>query len=321
VGPSLGGVLVNWQGWRWVFLVNLPIGLAALVAARRPGLLREVRDESRGAMPDLLGIALLTAGVALVALGIVKAEDWGYGAAATLGSVVAGVLLLVALVARSHRHHAPVIEVALFRVRSFAVAVGGVFVFSMGFYALLLCNILFLTQVWHYSVLTAGFAVTPGPLMAAVSSALGGRLSDRFGQRVVALPGGLLFAFGAFLLSEGLGSSPAYAAEFLPATLFTGLGVGLSFAAWSSAAVAQLPPALFATGSAISTCLRQIGAVLGIAILVAVLDGAAVANPLAAFHDAYRLEGIAALLAGGLALALGRVRAGVPEVAPAVEPA
>ena len=87
-------------------------------------------------------------------------------------------------------------ELALFRVRSFAVANAGVFVFSAGFYALLLCNVLFLTGVWDYSVLHAGFALTPGPIMAALSAPIGGRLSDRFGQRIVAVPGGLLFAGG-----------------------------------------------------------------------------------------------------------------------------
>ena len=78
----------------------------------------------------------------------------------------------------------PVLELSLFRVRSFAAACAGVGVFALGFYAVLLANILFLTSVWGYSILQAGFAVTPGPLMAATSSALAGRLIDRYGQRV-----------------------------------------------------------------------------------------------------------------------------------------
>ena len=81
------------------------------------------------------------------------------------------------------------LELALFRVRSFAAACAGVFVFALGFYAVLLANILFLTSVWGYSTLEAGFAVTPGPLMAALSSALAGRMIDRYGQRVSAVPG------------------------------------------------------------------------------------------------------------------------------------
>ena len=108
------------------------------------------------------------------------------------------------------------LELSLFRVRSFAAACVGVFVFSLGFYAVLLANILFLTSVWGYSTLSAGFAVTPGPLMAALSSALAGRVIDRYGQRVSAVPGGLVFALGCLLFATGLGSSPAYVTEFLP---------------------------------------------------------------------------------------------------------
>ena len=84
------------------------------------------------------------------------------------------------------------LEFSLFRVRSFAAACAGVGVFALGFYAVLLANILFLTSVWGYSILQAGFAVTPGPLMAATSSALAGRMIDRYGQRVSAAPGGLM---------------------------------------------------------------------------------------------------------------------------------
>ena len=184
------------------------------------------------------------------------------------------------------------------------------FAFSLGFYAVLLANILFLTGVWGYSVLSAGVAVTPGPLMAALSSAVAGRFIDRFGPRVTALPGGLSFALGCLLFAVGLDSSPAYASTFLPATLLTGTGVGLSFASFSSASVMQLPPARFATGSAIASCFRQLGAVLGISVLIAVLGDAPV---LGDFHRAYALMALAGLGAGLIGLTLGRVRATVPS--------
>jgi NTE family protein len=110
-------------------------------------------------------------------------------------------------------------------------------------------------------------------------------------------------------------------AHFLPATVFTGIGVGLSFAAWSSAAVAELPPERFATGSAVSVCLRQIGAVLGIAALIAILEHVSPVDPLAAFDHAFRLEAATGLLAAGLALGLGRVRVRASIPAPATETA
>jgi MFS family permease len=158
-------------------------------------------------------------------------------------------------------------------------------------------------------------SVTPGPLMAAFSAAMGGRLADRFGQRVVAFPGGLLFAAGCLVFAASIGATPHYASEFLPATILTGAGVGLSFAAWGSAAVAELPPSRFATGSAISSTSRQIGAVLGIAILVAVLGTPRPEDAVSTFHTAWTLMAIPTATAGLLAIALGRVRARDPEAA------
>jgi EmrB/QacA subfamily drug resistance transporter len=318
LGPSVGGVLVDEAGWRWVFFLNIPIGLAALVPARR--LLRERRDAA-GVLPDALGSALLVSGVAALALGIVKGPEWGWDSARVIGSLAAGAVLIPAVLLRSARHRAPVVELGLFRVRSFAVAGGGMFAFSTAFYALLLCNVLFLTQVWGLSILEAGFAVTPGPLMAAAFAPLGGRLSDRFGQRVVALPGGLLFALGCLLFATGLDGSRDYASEFLVPTMVTGAGVGLSFAAWGSAAVAELAADRFATGSAVLACVRQIGAVLGIAILVAVLEAAAPADAVAGFTDAYTLMAVGGGLAALLALVLGRVRAAAPASGAAAEAA
>jgi MFS family permease len=306
-GPSLGGLLIEWTDWRLVFFVNLVLGAAALVPARR--LLVEIRDPDRGAVPDALGVALLASGVGAVSLGIVQAPDWGWSDTRILASFAAAVVLLGGFVWRSAAHPHPVLELSLFRVRSFATACAGVGVFALGFYALLLANILFLTSVWGYSVLKAGFAVTPGPLMAATSSALAGRIVDRYGQRVSALPGGLLFAAGCVLFASGLGGSPSYPAVFLPATLLTGMGVGLSFAGWSSAAVAGLPPARFATGSAISSCFRQLGAVLGISVLIALIGST---PGLSEFHRAYWLMAVTGLTAGLIALSLRRVRATVP---------
>jgi EmrB/QacA subfamily drug resistance transporter len=312
VGPSLGGVLVDGLDWRWVFFVNVPIGLAALLPARR--LLRETREPA-GVLPDLVGTLVLIVGVALLALGLVKGADWGWGGPRVLGSLAAALVLLAAVVVRSRRHPAPVIDLDLFRTRSFAVSNAGMFSFALAFYALLLANVLFMTSIWGYSILHAGVAVTPGPLMAALSAPIGGALSDRFGQRVVAFPGALFFGMGCALFATGLGAEVSYWPHFLVPTLLTGIGVGLSFAAWGSAAVAELPPARFATGSAVLACLRQIGAVLGIAGLVAVLAAAPADDPLSGFSEAYTLMTIAALCTAGLSLALGRVRSiAVPTI-------
>ncbi|MFL5825305.1 MAG: MFS transporter [Thermoleophilaceae bacterium] len=314
-GPSLGGLLVHAAGWRWVFLVNVPIAVAALVAGRR--LLRESREPSAGRLPDPVGVVLLGLGVAAVSLGIVKSADWGWGSTRTIASLAAGAVLLIATVARSSTQAAPVFEPALFRVRSFAVANASIVLFSTGFYALLLCNVLFLTQVWHYSVLTAGVLLTPAPIMAALSAPVGGRLADRFGQRVIAVPGLALFAIGGFLMASVIGAERDYAGELLPLQFVTGIGIGLSFASLSSAAVAELPPMRFATGTAIFACARQVGAVLGVALLIAVIGTPAPSEALSVFRHGWALVGATGGAAALLAAGLGRVRARVPGAVPA----
>jgi EmrB/QacA subfamily drug resistance transporter len=318
-GPSLGGVLVQWQSWRWVFFVNLAIGLPALLPATQ--LLRERRDEQATGWPDAVGALLLATGVGALALGIVRGGDWGWASAKTVGSLVAAAVLSVLLVARSARHPRPVFELGLFRTRSFAVANLGALVFSVGFFALLLCNVLFLTMVWRYSVLGAGLALTPGPIMAALAAPIGGRLADRFGQRALALPGTLLFAAGSLLLAAGTTTNADYWTAFLPAGLLAGCGIGLSLPAFSSAAVAELPRPRFATGIAIISCSRQLGAVIGIAGLVALLNSARPGQVINAFHADWGLIGAAGLLAAVAAVALGRVRArNVEDLGSAVPP-
>ena len=305
-GPSLGGLLVEWQGWRAVFFVNLLIGLPALIPARR--LLRESR-EPRTIFPDAVGALLLATGVATLVLAIVEGPAWGWDSVRIVGLFATSAALLASFVARSARHRAPVIELSLFRVRSFAVANAGGFVFASGFYAMLLCNVLFLTGVWHYSILKAGAALTPGPLLAAVAAPIGGRLSDRFGQRVVAVPGSLIFAAGVLLFALLTGSDPAYVSEFLPANVLAGIGIGLTFAAFGSAAVAELPRNRYSTGGAINNCIRQIGAAVGVATLIVVLDTPTPDDALHLFHRAWVLIGLTGVVAAVIGLALGRVRA------------
>jgi EmrB/QacA subfamily drug resistance transporter len=310
-GPALGGLLVDAFGWRAVFLVNLPVVVLTLVAGAR--VLTESRDERSG-LPDPLGVLLLGAGFALLSLGIVDGESGVWAAPGTAGPLLAGLALLALFVLRSARVPNPLVELGLFRLRAFAGSVAGYLVFSAAFYALLLANVLFLTGVWRYGVLTAGLAVTPGPLMAALASTLGGRLADRCGARAAIVPGAVLFATGCALFAGLARPDPAYVAAFLPATLLTGTGVGLVFSGLGAAAVAQLPPSRFATGSAVGTCARQIGAVLGISVLLSGL--AAAGAGLATFRTGWVVMAAGALVTGACGVVVGAVRATRPGHTP-----
>lgn len=290
VGPSLGGVLVNVWGWRAVFVAGLPVVVVAVVAGRR--LLPESRDPA-AELPDAVSVGLVVAGIGAVTLAIVQAGTWGGWSLVALG---AGAALLALLVRRSIAVPRPIVEPALFRLRSFGVGVGATLLFSVAFYALLLGNVLYLTQVWRLDLLVTGIAVAPGAVLAAAGSSLGGRAVDRYGVRAVVVPGGLLFAAGCAMFALRLGPEPEYLATFLPATLLTGTGVGLVYAGLAAAVVAELPPARYATGSAVGTCCRQLGAVLGVAALLGVAPDGSTA--------AYALMALGGLGAAGAGLAL-----------------
>lgn len=298
LGPTVGGVLVTWS-WRGIFLINVPLGALIAVAAVR--VLRESRDPARGRRPDLLGALLLVVAVGALALGIVQGEEWGWASAGVLGAAAAAILAALGFVARTARHPAPVVEPSLLRAPGAAVANAGVFLFSMGFFSLLLATSLFLTTVWDYSVLQAGLAFAPGPLMVALLSGPAGALAGRVGTRPLVVAGSLSFAAGCAWWTARVSEAPAYLADVLPGMILSGTGVALVFPILAGAAVSGLPPERTATGSALFNTARQIGGVVGVAVLVAILGASA---DLGGYRAGWAFMGASALAAGALALRL-----------------
>ena len=318
-GPPIGGLLVQ-ASWRLVFLVNLPIGLGAFAYGLR--LLRESRDETQE-RADLLGSALIVTSIGLLALGLVKAPNWGWGSARTLAALTVAGIGLGAFVWRCATHPAPVIEPAIVRVRSFATANVASVLFSAAFAAMLLGNVLFMTLVWHDSVLIAGLSLAAGPAMATIVAVPTGRSANRVGQNVLATAGLLLFALACLWWRLRLGVAPDYAGAMLPGLLVSGAGVGLVLPTLASASAASLPPTRFATGSAVYAMTRQVGFVLGVSILVAVLGAVGPHNALAAFDRGWTAMIIGALAAGVAAASIGRIdplRAASPTPGPGVTP-
>jgi EmrB/QacA subfamily drug resistance transporter len=295
-GPPLGGLLVQ-ADWRWVFLVNVPVGLIGLALGART--LVE-RREAQAARPDLLGAVAFMIAVGALVVAIVKGQEWGWGSAAILALLAAPLALLPAIWWRGSRHPAPVVDPAMLRVRSFALAVGASVLFFGGFGAMLLAGVLFLTSVWHEGVLTAGLMIAPGPATAAAFTVPSARLGARVGYRIPGVVGALLFSAGSLWYITRTGQSPAYVTDFLPGMVITGAGVGLVIPTLTGAGASSLAPERFATGAAVLTMGRQIGAALGVAVLVAVL-GTGQAS-LSDFHSAWLIT-VAGGLAAGLALA------------------
>ena len=303
LGPVVGGLLVA-ASWRWVFYVNVPIGIAALVVGWRrlppvPG-----HPVQR---PDALAALLVTAGVAALTLGLVKGNDWGWGAPATVGSLAVAVLALAGFALHTARHPNPLIEGTLFRVRAFTGSSVVSIVFSIAFGAMLLSVVLFAEDVWHWSALQTGLGVAPGPLMVPLFSFLvAGRLIARFGPGRVIAAGSTIYAAGVASWALRAGATPDYAGQMLPGMLMTGIGVGLTLPTFMSTGASSLPPQAFATGSAVINMLRQVGLAVGVAILVAVLGTPhSVSGAVTAFEHGWTVIAATALLAavaGGLLL-------------------
>ena len=300
-GPTLGGALVELSDWRLVFLVNLPLGAA--IVALGANRLRE-RPQRDSQLPDLPGALMLALGLALVTLAIVEGNEWGWTAASTLAAFAAAAVLLGAVVWRSTTHPRPIVEPALFAHRSFRIGNLGTLLFAAAFFSLILGNVVFLTSIWGYTVLQAGAATLPGPLLSTVFAGPAGRLADRFGHRAVIVPGTLFFAAGVMVLRSA-GADPEWLGLWLPGACLTGIGIGLAFPTLGSAAVRDVPDERFATASAVNAAFRQVGAVLGTAILVAIVgDPVGLVEALSVADDAYLFAVIAALASGAIALVL-----------------
>jgi EmrB/QacA subfamily drug resistance transporter len=316
LGPPIGGLLVQ-ASWRWVFLVNLPFALVALVMGVRT--LDEVRDPDAH-KSDLLGAALLTVAVASLVAGIVEGSDWGWTSARILGAFALALGSGAGLVLRSLRHPNPIIEPAVIRHRAVALADLSSLAFFGGFGALVLGGVLLLTGLWHESVLRAGFMIAPGPLLAGLTAFPGGILGARFGHRAIGTAGALLFAAGGLWWITHVGVTPDWAGAYLPGSLLSGIGVGLMLPSLGGAATAPLPPERFATGSALYVMSRQIGIALGLAGLVAILGVSTGTGAVHAFHHAWIFMMACSLLSGVLLQGVGNRVAEVADASVEAEP-
>ncbi len=322
LGPPIGGALVDASSWRWVFLVNMPLGVVAVVVARR-GLV-ESRASGRRRMPDLRGAALLAIALGCLTLGLVKGPDWSWLGMATIGSFLAAVVAMLGFVLSSQKHPTPLIEPAFLRNRPFTVGNTLTLVASAGFYAYLLTHVFFLNYVWGYDLFHAGLALAPAAFVAAVVAAVLGRVADRHGYRLIIVVGAVIWAGSLLWYIERVGHRPDFLGQWLPGQIMQGIGVGATLPLLSSAALASLAAGgSYATASAVVTSTRQLGAVIGIALLVIVVGTPAHGVTEAPLRRGWALAAICFVLVAIGAVLLGRTRhvtAGADEADPPRQP-
>lgn len=312
LGPTLGAAIVESLGWRWAFFINLPVGLYTIVAGRS-ALHESSSPDTR--VPAIAGVALVASAAGLTSYAVVGTEQVGWISMRTVGLLVAGSAAVALFVVHQRRTAAPVLDLELFRIRNFVWANLAMLVFGTVFSALFLGSILFLTQVWGWSILQAGFGVAPGPAIVGLISPRVGSLAGRIGQRPLLLIGGALYASsGAYRLLM-LGPEPDYLSDYFPSMVLSGIGVGFVFPQLSSVVAQALPANRRGVGGAALQAGRQFGGTFGVALTVAFL-GASTSIPgaLSAFDQIWWLIVIGGLATSALVLPLATQTAATPTL-------
>ena len=270
-GPTVGALLVGHLSWRWAFFINLPVGVLSFFLGR--AVLPEGREANPGRLPDPFSVVLIAVGLATAAFAVVRTNEWGWADARTIGTFLGGVVLISVFVVRTRVVANPLLSLSMFANRDFAWANLAAFVFSIAFNAMFLGNVLFLTNVWRYSIVRAGLTISIGPSIVALTAPRFGKLAGRHGQRSLLIPGGLVYAAGAALLLARASAQPSFLSVYLPSMVCTALGVAMCFPQFSSAAVATLPPDQYGTGSAVVQAVRYFGGTFGVALVIAFTTG------------------------------------------------
>ncbi len=282
LGPLAGGLLVT-ASWRWIFLVNVPIGLLALVV----GWIKLPRVSGHDVpAPNFWAAALITIGIGALTFAIVKLNDWGWNSYGVSLSFAAAATMLALFVAHCLRSGNAFIDPTLFRIRDFAGACLTMAPFSIAFGGFLLSLVVWEQGVWHWSAMKIGLAIAPGPFMVPVTSLLlAGRLITRFGSATAAAAGLVVFTADVVAWAMLTGSHPDLGVAVL-CMIPSGIGVGLVLPTLMGVGTSALPASSFATGSGVINMVRQIGLAVGVAIFVAIVGSAGSAE---AYVAAFRL--------------------------------
>jgi EmrB/QacA subfamily drug resistance transporter len=281
LGPLAGGLLVT-VSWRWIFIVNVPIGLAAMVIGWRK--LPPVPGHAVP-LPSSSAAALVTIGIAALTFAIVKVNDWGVASPSIAVSVALSAICLFLFVRHCLRAENPFIDPALFRIRAFCGASLVMAPFSIAFGAMLFSIAMWEQVAWGWSALRTGLAIAPGPLLVPFTSLLfSRRLLARFGEAVVITAGILCFATGLIIWAAVISLKPNASIVAL-GMIPIGIGVGLVFPTIMGISASALPPSAFATGSGVINMIRQAALAIGVAVFVAIIASASSPGArIAAFH-------------------------------------
>ncbi len=268
-GPVLGGFLVQNFDWRWIFFVNLPFCIVGLIMVAI--FVPETRELGTSKKLDPLGLLTLSIAIFCLVLGIIQGNDWGWTSAPILslfaGALVASVLFFIV----ESRVSEPIVDFSLFKIRSFSASSVSIFLFGIAIQGAFLLLVLYFIDAQGYTQLDAAYAIIPIPLASFVVSVFSGAFSQRISPRVSGIAGMALLAIGFFALA-----TLNVNATWLDTTwrgIIIGAGMGLCFQSFPNMALSEIPRAKLGVGSGVFNTFRQIGFVLGVAILISLFVG------------------------------------------------
>jgi EmrB/QacA subfamily drug resistance transporter len=272
-GPTVGGAIVTYISWQWIFFVNVPIGIAALIATF--AIIPDIRPGRRHGW-DIMGVVLATAGLFAVVFGLIEGQRFNWGEIGSYGItipevIIGGVVLLAVFIVWERFQAEPLMPLSLFRDRNFAVANWIAAAISFGMLSLFLPIVIYLQSVRGFSALTAGLTFAPMSLTSMVVAPFAGRFADKVGGKYILLAGISLFTIGFGLVTLVAGPDSTWLTFLVPA-IIAGAGMGMTFAPMTTVAMRNISPQMSGAASGILNTTRQLGAAIGSAVVGALLQ-------------------------------------------------
>jgi len=272
-GPTLGGAIITYIDWRWIFYINVPVGIAAFVATflvipdLRPG---------RQHGWDVVGIVLATAGLFAIVFGLIEGQRYNWGLIESYGVTIpeviaAGVVLIVLFLIWERFQKEPLLPLSLFADRNFAVANWISAAVSFGMLSMFLPFTIYLQSARGFSALVAGLTLAPMSLTSMFTAPFAGRFADKVGGKYILLTGIVLFTIGMGSLAWVAGPDSTWT-NFLVPAIIAGAGIGMTFAPMTTVAMRNIEPRIAGSASAVLNTIRQLGAVIGSAVIGALLQ-------------------------------------------------